>query len=748
MEQELVTLSPQNRDRLLAATLDRIRHRQAEAPAILARLRQLNPALADHFHAKQNALSDLTLRMLCPQRPASGTVPSFIAISYCWHHDDYWPLAAAARPLYPCWEISKPMVDAIMNLPDLRASPDEGVWLDKLCINQGDEAEKAVAIGAMDVIYRAARRIIILLEDVQMDADEEAAGLAYSGFYADMDAEVKALGFEGAEKSDFVDSYFPARVAALPADERMRIKTASMPFARKLLGARWFSRAWCAHESRVVPHGKTDNPLFLCFGSDGRVLAFEFRFIHYFSLCLLDSDPDPAVASENYFGYLNDPNPQTLRQRWSRIHRLLGNPDAANIAPTQHMVSIMPFGCLKVQDMVSITLNTAGIPLAYSGKIDSKGDFVWVFAAVAIAAGDAMPLLLTGRKLRIPDAVGGQRMTVSWMTDPISGIVDDKQPSSLVSSITGVTREYIELDLLVMIDRPLMASKASLEKAATMLEMHSGSEPAEPKSARIISLMSDAMLRSRGDRPGGTMETFRQTFLALALDCGIDWIRRFPDIISADTKGPETWMYGRLGEEQNSGLAAAASELLSHFNITEEDSRRREYMVQAIRFFTCLMDDRLKFLTLMPRRIQAATDDWGITASPSNRSWLAVPVALASQPLWQKRAWVVEPFDPDAEPERPEEHLPDPVLAASPDCLAEDAFPVLTSDYADRRAGRDDSRASWRLRRRQEIFGCRPIEASSSVLFLTRQKVYGSEDYDWAEIMRVSQVAEANHAPQ
>ncbi|EFX06403.1 hypothetical protein CMQ_6724 [Grosmannia clavigera kw1407] len=262
--------------------------------------------------------------------------------------------------------------------------------------------------------------------------------------------------------------------------------------------------------------------------------------------------------------------------------------------------------------------------------------------------------------------------------------------------------------------------------------------PTDAKVAEMIERMSDVMTKVRGDRPGSPMSTFRQTLLALAMDCGIDWIRRFPDVMSTGTNGTQPWMHGELGGTHNSDVTAAATQLLSYLNIQEGDSRRNDYLEVTIRFVACILDDRLKFLTLMPRRIQTGPDDWAITAAPSNRSWIAVPVVLASQPLWQKRAWVVEPFDPDAEPERPEEHLPDPVQAAMSDRIAEDIFPVLTSDYADRRS-------TWRLRKEQEFFGCGPLVAdnNSAMILLKKQKVYGVEDYNWAEIKKISQRAES-----
>ena len=42
--------------------------------------------------------------------------------------------------------------------------PQEGVWIDALCINQDDKAEKVKAIVSMDLVYKCARLVIVALE--------------------------------------------------------------------------------------------------------------------------------------------------------------------------------------------------------------------------------------------------------------------------------------------------------------------------------------------------------------------------------------------------------------------------------------------------------------------------------------------------------------------------------------------------------------------------------------------------------
>lgn len=207
-----------------------------EPQPICARLSQLNPEVGRLFQLKEDVLACLDLRMVLTnttkpmkspvvqplETPASVSttrrtaalpvavnpkVSSYIVVSYAWHNLD-WQLAAAATPIASGWGISRPMVDAVLACRD---NDGEGVWIDKLCINQDDEHDRKTHVGAMDVIYRSARRMVILLEDVQLDEDEAFAALLYKQWYQDMCVAVTENSLEGAAKNEFVKSFVPSR---------------------------------------------------------------------------------------------------------------------------------------------------------------------------------------------------------------------------------------------------------------------------------------------------------------------------------------------------------------------------------------------------------------------------------------------------------------------------------------------------------------------------------------------------------
>jgi hypothetical protein len=782
--QRLVTLSDMNKHALLSKVTGLIHgdESQARAAAILSRLHQLNAQVAQEFHPKLNALSDISLRMVCPTgnnpQSSAGHVSSYIAVSYCWHYKQ-WPLAPAAKPLFPGWEISEPMVKAVM---DLRR-PDEGVWIDKLCINQDDQADKAAHIGVMDAIYRSARRIAILLEDVQLSKDEENTGLVYRKFYEDLCQEVKEAGLEGAEKVAFIRAYFPYREQLLQDENKGHLLAAAKPFAMKLLSARWFSRGWCAHESRMAKHEKIDNPLFFCFGAEDQVLSFEFRFIHYLGTYLTKFEPEADLLSFPQINTMKESDLKTLQQLGWRAQRLL--PDGrATVSAMQHLVSVLSFGCFKKGDLISIALNTAGIPLYFDGEdVQCVEEVIWRFTLLALAANDLVPLVATGPQLRLPSQEGD---IISWAIHPNQPILDDHLGNPLPGSITAVTREYIEMDLLVFESLPKQASPESQAKATRLITQHNFDAIADGLFSALsdyaqatIRNGADAMVRIRPEaRP---LHTLRHLLLSLSLDNGLDWVLAFPSAM-LQTSSSSSWMYGALGEHAHPSLTTAVhafSALLTNSDNTSNTSDPNpdqppsqspaltpEQLETLHRALTTLLDPRMILFTPNPRRLPLSPrlGTATLTTSISNRSYIAIPAALAHLPGSYDRAWVVEPFDPsNARPweEEVESYLAKPgQLRVAKDGeegeeKREVVIPVSNSDYGDIREPRDDSRGTWRVRNRQVLFGCASgglglwgeegreilqkggeevLKGGEGIVSLRRQKVYGCEDYPWGRM--------------
>lgn len=327
----------------------------------------------------------------------------------------------------------------------------------------------------------------------------------------------------------------------------------------------------------------------------------------------------------------------------------------------------------------------------------------------------------------------GEQDLVSWLDKPLNAPSDSWKPIPTYQSITYVGKSYIELDLLLFRQNPAKPSAKALLAAAQLIETHQ-LRALSHKIALVDSVFTkDFMQDILFDEYGSVVvSAFVQTMLAFALDNGLDWVQRFPDTIS------ESWEMSSIAgnlADNDEDLKESAVDLLCHLGKDPTDAS----LIKVTKcFLLCIMDNRLKSLTLSPRRVQMREDDWCLTELTTNSSWIAVPVAAAHLPYSSKRAWVLEAFDPSISPETLEDSYTfGPVHNKQPEVGHQ--MPVLSSDYETSRSPLERVGRSWRLRKRQVIFGCRTIAADdANVIHLSQQRVYGAEKYNWTRLLEVS----------
>jgi hypothetical protein len=136
------------------------------------------------------------------------------------------------------------------------------------------------------------------------------------------------------------------------------------------------------------------------------VASFEFRFVFYLATYLSSYDPQEEIASGLTFSDKVN-NPKTLlHYRW-RLRNLAPEMHP-NISAMQHLVNVLYLGCLKKGDLISIALNAASIPLYFHhDQSMAVEEVVWKFTLLVLASDDLVPLVMMGRKLKLPSTGGG-----------------------------------------------------------------------------------------------------------------------------------------------------------------------------------------------------------------------------------------------------------------------------------------------------------------------------------------------------
>ncbi|PMD16933.1 hypothetical protein NA56DRAFT_282513 [Hyaloscypha hepaticicola] len=188
--------------------------------------------------------------------------------------------------------------------------------------------------------------------------------------------------------------------------------------------------------------------------------------------------------------------------------------------------------------MVSIALNTARLPLVYNSHANTIKEVIWIMALLTITSGDVQPLVMDGTtatKLKMPDNDGTRTIT-SWVEQPIVLTIPSSKriPHIDKHSITAITREYIELDILLFTDLPEKPSQASMEKTSVLVKTHFLKELNHSISTGGSEEAQGAHQFLQGN---SISHDFIQTWLALALDCGIEWIKRLPSELIEQTAG-------------------------------------------------------------------------------------------------------------------------------------------------------------------------------------------------------------------
>ncbi|KAH0541688.1 hypothetical protein FGG08_003851 [Glutinoglossum americanum] len=500
------TLPESVKHRLLGTDNQASLEQEVPGSSLLQTLHEIDDSIATNFGIKAHASSSAPLRLLTwsprdrTNNPSAETL-SFIALSYCWHSSDWVHPDDYPIPILDTMNpISGPMLQALLGE---RQSAKEGIWIDQLCINQSDEEEKRVAIGSMDIIYKKARLVVIVLEDIRIEEDEE------------MVLRILISKYENKELFD------------LRAETK--ISHIASGILWKVYSARWFSRAWCSHELRV-----SDNQIFFIRVGPPvkgvyRMLRISADFLH--DLSLIEADYCSFGGGSDQFVSLRK-SYQSYRARFSQFVKDRLDRKPGKLAPIQAsqtpdrtasymrvFAEIFALGSSVPADKLVITLNILNCGLYFRGSAQTENECCRIFTFLALAARDPTALSNCGKRLILEH----RSFSASWMKFPRPQ--DIREP--FLRGSTHRRLDYTPLfnDEELTVDTLFVASSESVNRASSVYV-----KKAEWFLQGCIELRTDEywLLFDSEELISPNFDVRKKLYidaLACALEGGVKWIK-------------------------------------------------------------------------------------------------------------------------------------------------------------------------------------------------------------------------------
>ena len=441
----------------------------AEGERIMNALEIVDQETSIQFGMKKLAVEKFTFKLLQDESDVdavNNTVNDeacdFMILSYACHSSWWAPHSCLRHPSSieedkEC-PLTPVMWDAFLKQ---RLLPTEPYWVDSLCITQSLGHEKSFAIGAMDYVYRAARKVVVVIEDTAISESEVDAILRY--------AETN----EPMHRRNDTDLNMIAQAYG------------------RILKARWFQRAWCLHEFNtsdkhvfLVPVCQSHEKPMMEDSETTLVLRIDAPFLDTISRVYVLQDIESqrsGSASLINTPYMNNKEVQNVRRFMKRLSTLnmaevFGTEDVHTDGSYMHMFTeIFSLGAFLTVDKMSVLLNVMDSGLFYrAGKELTEEQSCLLVTVIALAAGDVTALTTNGEPLSRLEA--GQETKYAWIRTPGSG--DQARPlgaptiprSSMDMSLTG---RGLEIDLVfIPSDQRLVAAKHKYQSLARLLIDH------------------------------------------------------------------------------------------------------------------------------------------------------------------------------------------------------------------------------------------------------------------------------------
>lgn len=414
-----LSLSRRNKSAIFSEAIERLNAGREEADIVLRNLQAWCPETAAYFRRRTSEIIlDTPFRLLCSSPtgiPFDGAfvIRQYLAVSYSWHNPTW-----STNPSYGAWPVGERFAAAILAQ---RGHPREGVWIDQVCINQRDEEEKQRAIACMDIIYRSCRKLVVLLEDVELTDDEAALCKRYDECYTPYDY----------TKHPYNESEIPYLIS----------------ISDKVAAARWWQRAWCFHEFIVAEpwaykrHSNLHTAAFIMGVGGKRTITTSWLTLQGILVTVTLQLGHKTLQSKQIDSLL-----ASLQDRTSPLlddhNRKAGAITASFVA---RFNSIAQTGCLLPGDRLSVYLNLTGLSLAYFRSTEPTANEVYYLAVLlSLAAGEKTALTFAKSEQLVMNGKS------SWLMRSLAQFDTTLEKFTLggIKGIHSVSVHRLEIDLV------------------------------------------------------------------------------------------------------------------------------------------------------------------------------------------------------------------------------------------------------------------------------------------------------------
>jgi hypothetical protein len=431
-----------------------------DAISLLSDLNNLAPSVAKDFTTKQHAVDSTALRLL-NEVGFEGEEDGYIALSYCRKKANLDTPKRVITPIAFGWSTEEdqfpiPTSNIVFQAVLREKRVGEGLWFDQVSINQEDETERVASMGAIDIIYKNARAVVVALDDIAVSPDEEQFLRYYVEQYS---------------YSELPHNLQPSAGLSPPF---MRQHPILWSFLERILSSAWFDRAWCAHE---MESGNSHVFMIPCSVQYDDEVQTVIRITGAFLLHLL------VLASEIYpFIPVRLGKLRSLQAFFQRVvlaeetMLVVQRPDTPQMILPQGVSFILKIAevfqsqaggnprlpeYLRRQDAnrdkMGIALNASGLPLSITSvntlsRPNIEDECLRSLLLVGIAARDPVALCTTGPHLRLHDG------STSWLGRPTSLDISPELPipPRFTTQTTPIRQgsdgraEYAQLDLVFL----------------------------------------------------------------------------------------------------------------------------------------------------------------------------------------------------------------------------------------------------------------------------------------------------------